>query len=88
MAVMFRTNVELLKQLHQSIRTLQCGEPIDFDTTVEKALGFDHLPRGLKSHIHGLAYERGHSSGYAEVLSEYWDILDTVEATIRSFERE
>lgn len=77
----------LLTDLRKTVNAAPVGESgcEDFCGDVEQALGFAHFPVKLKSHIHQMAYDRGHSSGCSEILSEYFDILDTVSATMESF---
>lgn len=78
----FQADPELIKILRDAIRH---KISVDFEGAVEMVFGIKDLPEKLKSHIHYMAYERGHSSGYAEVLNEYFDVLDTVDATMNAF---
>ena len=50
----------------------------EFQRDVEKELKFDHLPTPIKESIHGYAWERGHSSGYGEVLNYCIDLAGIV----------
>lgn len=60
-----------------------CNKCDDFRIRAEEAFGFTHLPSALKGAIHWQAWERGHSSGYCEVLNEYHDIVDLVNQVIK-----
>lgn len=48
----------------------------DFNADAEEAFGFKHFPDKLKSKIHWLAWEAGHSAGYHDVVTQYFDLVD------------
>ncbi len=37
-----------------------------------------HLPAGIRGALYRTAYDRGHSSGFAEVESEYDELADLI----------
>lgn len=49
---------------------------VGFLLDAEVAFGFMKMPDNVKSRIHSLAWERGHSSGYYEVVTCYFDYVD------------
>lgn len=48
----------------------------DFYKDTEEAFEFSHFPDRLKSRIHYLAYEGGHSAGYEDMVAQYFDLVD------------
>jgi hypothetical protein len=48
----------------------------DFHKDVEEAFEFGYLPASVKSKIHWNAWDDGHSAGYVNVVSCYFDLVD------------
>ena len=72
-----------LTQMYEKVNCLRPGVMLPtFREDIENCFGFAHLPQPLKDHVHSVAYERGHSGGYSEVLSEYGWILETIESCV------
>jgi hypothetical protein len=43
---------------------------------VEEHHNMTHLPSNVKSKIHSLAYDKGHSHGHSEVTNSYFDFVE------------
>lgn len=50
----------------------------NFRDDAEEAFEFKHFPNKLKDRIHYLAYELGHSAGYYDMVTQYFDLVDLV----------
>ena len=50
----------------------------DFEKTVEELFGITDVPKPVKSKIHYIAWERGRAAGYAEVLNQYFELVELV----------
>ncbi len=48
----------------------------DFNKDAEEAFEFVHFPEKLKSKIHWLAWDAGHSAGYYDIVTQYFDLVE------------
>lgn len=48
----------------------------------ETAFNFTHFNDKLKSRIHTLAYQQGHSAGYVNIIIQYFDLMDLAHLAI------
>lgn len=49
-----------------------------FNKDVEACFGseFSCLPPEVKSKVHYMAYEKGHASGFHDILNQYFDLIE------------
>ena len=72
----------LLKQRREEYHAEETRLRNEFEQDVEQDLWITHLPDSVKSKLHALAWEDGHSSGFHEVYNCYDKYIELINAVI------
>lgn len=76
------------KEMYENARMRLYDQPDavrNFYADAEAAFGFAHFSDKLKSRIHTLAYEQGHSAGYGDIITQYFDLVDLAHLAIDEY---
>lgn len=70
-----------VKELYQNALDKKYNNSHDqFLSDAEEAFGIKEMPQNVKDKIHWYAWDRGHSSGYYEVVSCYHSYVEVAKA--------
>jgi len=78
---------KLRKNIDEGLYDVKDGKSTrDFSDDVESAYGseFMCLHPDVKSKVHYLAYEKGHSSGLLNVLNQYGDLIELTTCMLKT----